>query len=496
MTAALLAAIGDVAAQADPLQPPADAIAWWRLDPSRFTAAQGQQAQRQAALSALRAVVASHLVQDEQGARLLAGALAAAEVGAATHLLALRDFHAVRPPSGTGMDLRSIDMTLVLGAGADHRSTLRTLRAILLSDAPPDAPAGQQRVVALPDGAEGVAFRAANAPSWRELAWTSRKGSFLIALGKDALAHWVASERKTPQSDPPWRAHRAAVDAARPAGDVFFEAWLDLDAFRARFPEAFLSGRTPRTLRALGLDNASQLMLHGRWIDPPPGAAHPPLLALDATWTDAAAPPTGPITPKPYDADEPSPSPSFTIHHRALTLDRWPAALTQPPPQGSFAVVVPVDWPRITALLLDVLEAAQRDSRLARFQAIRARWASLTDQAQQRLFDALAPYVVISDDPAPLLPVPGAASVFVELRPGASADDALAQLALLLSPMRNRVRVDPDTRIWWTRLDTTGLVRAPVWGAATNSRLSLLVAGWSERAVLAARQRLREQLAR
>lgn len=462
---------------------PKSAIAWWRLDPSGFRAVREQNAQRLAVLAALRALVASGVVEDEQGQRFLQGALAAAEVGSAPHSLVLTDFKAHRPPSGRGMDLDRLRMTLSIGAGADHRSLLRTIRAILVGDAAAGEN-GAQDGLNLPGGRRGVAYAAPDWPAWREIAWSSTESSFVVSLGRGAIDEWFhAQDRDEPaEADKaPWAAHRALVSAARKPGDVFFEAYVNIDELRRRFPDAFATGRTPRTLRALGLDNAHDLMIHGRWIEPPTGAAHPPLIAIDATWTT----PASALQSGAGDVGD------RALHRLAISEDAWPDAgeLANPPPRGSFAVVMRVGWEGLATLALDLVEATRVDSLEPAFQDFRRRWEKTTQSARSGFLESLRPIVVVSDDPPPLIPAPGAATVFLELREGTDPWLALSRLRALLAPVRQRVEEGSDG-VSWVRLDDAGFVRAPVWGLAGSARAATIVVGWGASVIEHIRARL------
>lgn|GEM_PF-1571847 len=487
----MFAAPNQAMALPDNVQLPASALAWWRLNPSRFRAVREQGAQRFAVLATLRALVASGVVSDEQGKRVLEGVLAAAEVGSAPHTLVLTDFAAKRPPGGSGMDLQRLRMALSVGAGANHRSMLRTIRAILISDggaskalAPAGKPSarGEQRALDLPGDRHGVAYAQPDWPEWREVSWSSTPGAFVVGLGPGALEEWFTAQDGPGRADAakpvaekqrPWFAHRALVDDVRKPGDVFFEAYVNIDALRTRFPGAFVTGRTTRTLRALGLANAHDLMVHGRWIDPALAEtdAHPPLIALDVTWSTPALVRFGAIAPRDVHVKR-------EIHRLALTEDIWPAQeLHLPPPNGSFALVMRIDWPALTTLSLDLVQATRRDTRLGAFVAFRGRWEAFTDGAREGLFKALGPIVVISDDPPPLLPAPGAATYFLELNPGTDADRALAQVQQLLAPLRHRV-THTDAGVWSIRLDDAGFVRAPVWGVAGPKESQAIIVGW------------------
>jgi len=181
--------------------------------------------------------------------------LAASDVGAVEHTLSLLSFHAERPPSGTGIEMRRLQMVLELHTGENHERYLRTIKAIAV-----DAERakrqdqrlgpGRQRMLELPDGSRGVAFRFPGWPDWREVSWSSREDAFVIAIGRGALA--ARFDVEDTGAPAPWRDHRRAVESTRDDGRTFFNAFLDIDHLRGAFPEAFVEGRTPRMVRARG----------------------------------------------------------------------------------------------------------------------------------------------------------------------------------------------------------------------------------------------------
>ncbi|MEC9373960.1 MAG: hypothetical protein VYC34_08955, partial [Planctomycetota bacterium] len=322
------------AAHAAPAGPPEGAIAWWSFDPSRFAAASKPSPERIAMTSLLRAIVAGRVIESESVARILEGILAASEVGALPHTLAVLDFEAERGPEAA-MSPTRLQMTLELDTARDHARFLRTLQAILVdaervARAGDEAkPLGAQRQIALPGEKNAVAYTEPDWPAWREISWMSTDAQFVVALGRDAIPALVEARSAAARRGEPaaWLAHRAVVDRTRPEGEVFLEAYLSIDALRQGFPDAFSFGRARRTFEALNLSNARDVMLHARWVDPPADSTNAPaFIALDVTWSARSEAPG-------------------VIRHKRISEDRWPGrALEMDPPPGSYVMVVAAEW--------------------------------------------------------------------------------------------------------------------------------------------------------
>ena len=453
---------------------PPEAVAFWRFDTSRFAAGRADpalQAQRRVLIAGLRAAVASGLIAEPKAASVLEAILAASEVGARPHTLCLIDLSAGRPPSGEGMAPSVLRLTLELESTGDHATLLRTVRAILLGDGTEKSDGATQRELDLPGGVRGVAYRKKGWAPWHEVQWASTDHSFVIGLGAGSLERWFAAQSADEEETPTaWDAHRAFVDAARPAGDVFFQAYLGLDRVRTGFPYGFINGRTRRVLETLSLSNARDVMVQARWIEPPAGADHPPLIAADVTWSARSEAPG-------------------TVHGLPISLDAWPTgAVAMAPPPGTYAIVMPVKWGRWVQTALDLVWAAAKGDDAPRKRALLRGWTDRNAGTLGVFLGQLEPWLIVSDVPAPVTPMPGAATFFIELKRGVSAQRAGAALRALLGSRMDRVMIEDG--VWSFKVDRGGVLRIPSWGFVGPADKPILVGGWGPPVVTENRARL------
>lgn len=447
--------------------PPSDAIAWWRFDPTRFSAAAPSpevRAQREALLGMVRSAIAGGAMGDEKALGAVRGLLAASEIGARPHTLSVLDFAAHRPPSGAGVDMDRLQMALAIEATDGHERFLPTLKSILLP--PPSSGAsvrGRQRAFELADGVRAVAYTEPDWEPWREVSWASTPGAFLVGLGAEALpkAHTGADAA----GEAPWRAHRDLVDGSRAEGEVFFEAYLGIARLRDGFPEAFATGRVHRVLARLGLLHARDLMLHARFVDL--GASLPPIIAIDATW----------IMP-----GEAAPQ------RRSLSKDHWPDAVDMPPPPGSYVIAAEMQWPEFVSLALDLWLASNVDVDLPERSQSLAAWRAAHGTELEGFLASLGPYAIVSDHPTPLLPIPGAATLMIPLKAGAEA--GCGDLSDALSPFAKAIQTD-GAGVSSYAVDPLGLLRMPGWSVVADGPNPAFIAAWSPGAVSGAAAWLR-----
>jgi len=447
------------------------ALSWWRFDPSRFDSTAGAPPERRVFLATIRAAISAGLFGDGTSAKIIEGVLAASDVGAVPHTLSLFAFDAQRPPSGVGIDINELAMVLELHTPINHERYMRTIRAIVV-DAERAKTGDQskaverQRVIELPDGTQAVGFSLEGWPEWREVSWCSREGSFVIAIGKGALEQRFDAAAHLGES--PWASHLSIVDTTRPEGGVFFNAYLDIDQLRDAFPEAFGRGRTPRMMRALGIGSAEQLMLHGRFVDRAGGG--PPLLAIDATTV--------------REGEE-------RIRHHPGTRHEWPVGdLPLGNAEGSYILTAPVRWPSFAETMLDIYESTVMDHELWKFREQRSAWRDEHGERFDRVIASLDPWLVITDDPTPLVPIPGLSTLVIPFKQGTEIDVIRADLDALLEPWADVVRASPGGQ-WTLSIHKSGLVRFPTWSIVTAGDRSVLAAGWGSQVI----ERVRELLA-
>ncbi|MEM1422609.1 MAG: hypothetical protein AAGH64_01260 [Planctomycetota bacterium] len=462
----LLAFIAPIA-QAD-REPPAEAIVWWSFDPTRFEHPDNEPSHA-AFLPVLRAGVGSGLFGDGTEASILEGILAASEVGRAAHTFAIIDFEAERDEDSTGMVVRRLQAVLELRTTEGHDRFLRTIQRIAL-DAPRakdkegDFRAGQT-TLDLPGGRTAIALRDTDDAEWEQLAWISERGVFTIGYGVGALEAWYASR---PAGRPAWEEHRAAVDAARPAGGTALEAYIAFDALEARFPSAFRYGRTPRMLGALRLSGSTSAMLHGRFVDQPADAL--PLFVIDHTKRVRDG-----------------------IERVAWTLDGWPAGMPRVDPESgaTYALVASPDWHAFVNQGIEIHNATIGTTALPGHMERLARWRDAHAKDLADLLDTLGEHLVLTDAPQPPAPIPGLATVLVPL----SGDEEIAKRAMssVLSSFSDRVRTRESERTtrWTYSIDEGGIVRLPAWSISTTGGRSALIGGWGNACIEAGERWLR-----
>jgi hypothetical protein len=444
-------------------QIPPDALAWWRFDPSRFASVEQAPEGRELFIAGLRSLAVSGVAGKSAG-RFIEGLLAASEIGDAPHTIALLEMRAHRPPSGSGAEFDALRLVLQIETDSGHDRLLSTIKTILI-DAPQarDAVDGgppRQHTLELPGGRHAVAFTRERWGPAQTISWCSLEGAFIIGLGDGALEQWFTSKPDQPAL---WTPHTVSVQADRPPGETFIEAFIDIAALRARFPDAFVSGRTPRLRSALGFDHADSCMLHGRFIEPVCAPAKTPLIALDLTASIADA-----------------------ITRRALTEHTWPdtPGFFAPPP-GSYAVVIRARWQQIYALALSLYECSIQSPDLAEHLAARAEWEHQHADELDALFNSFGEWIVLSDVPPPIIPVPGLSTIIAESR----GETAPAELERALSSVLRSfddVIVSGPNHEYWLRLDKHGLLRLPAWGFAARGDRAAIIGSWGAAAVRAA----------
>jgi hypothetical protein len=473
IAAALTLVVAGCAAHAGSDPVPSGALAWWRYDPSAFpsdrAAGRAPGSERDILLATLRAALASGTLGHRTGAMLGALLLVGLEAGDTPHTLALLDFSATRPPTGTGVDIQSLAVAMRIDSGDRHADMLRTVRAVAIDSfhAPgaADPSPGVQARFDLPDGRTGVAFRKPDWEPWREVSWCSETTAFTIGIGQGALPTWF-SPVPTDNAPPPWHALRAPIDAARPPAPIVFECYIDFRALRARFPSAFVMGRTPRMLAALNLQDAAALLFQARVVPATlPGGRTTSLMATDAAVL----------------------APDDTISHHAFSHHTWPDHLEPAllPPGASSATVATVDWPSAFQRVLAIHTATITDRRLPAFIERRNTWLDGHRADLDELLAEFQPALVISTHERIPAPLPGVGCIAIPANPDAPAGRIAAGLERVLAPFHPAVRTDPPNQkapspVWSLRVDRTGLVRLPWWTLTrAPSGPAVLVGAWA-----------------
>ncbi|MCA9281598.1 MAG: hypothetical protein H6812_08455 [Phycisphaeraceae bacterium] len=452
---------------------PGDALAYWVMDPGAFrregAGVKKSSADRTLLLATLRAAVASGIAGSKSQAQWVEGLLAAAMVGEVPHTLAVLEFRAHRDDGAEKSEIDALQIVLVLHTNGRHDEYLRTMRAILIDAAKakglPDDAAGTQRRLDLPGGRNGVAYRAKAWPAWREVSWCSEGDRFVIALGAGALDRWFASDAP----EPPIGSRRGLRGATRPKAALgTVEAFLDLDGLRERFPEGFDEGRVERMVAALDLQDASALLVRASLVEAPAG---PALLAID--W----------ITEVEGEPDV-----------LAVTESAWPAGMdgrTFPVSGATYVAIARAEWRAIYDRAIRIHSATLKQRAAEKFNEKHEAWLSAHGDELWALTNGLGEWLVLTDVPEPVLPVPGLGSVFVAARDGVGAESLDARLSALLGSMKGVVRTEDG--LWSLKVDDAGVVRIPAWAFLDGERGAMLAGGWGPPVVAHAREAMKEK---
>ncbi len=447
------------AGAAPPAIPP-DAVAFYRFDPSRFDT-------KTAAFLplALKLAEQAGLVNPDFHP-IFDGILAASVAGAVPHTMCVLDLDAEHDEAAkNGFRIIALQTVLVLESTRDHRgfiSTLGTILAHYKGDSPEgggeeagETRAPTQELFDLPGGRRAARFRQPQWAAWQTVEWASLPDSFVVGLGHGSLERWVTSQSAVAPHHV-LSLHRA-TGAQRAAGPPFLEMWIDLDGLRKQMPEVLAQGRPRRMLTTWRLDNARNWMFHGRWADE--------FLVADLTWQRRS-------------------DPLDTVASRALTLDRWPRELTLPKPEGKYCVVIPIDFAASFDRVLSAYRDTLRAEELAAFDARVREYRARERQTYAALWSAFVPYLVLSNDPPPAVPVPGATTVYFELKDARHAAATQRRLESLLEqfitaddPQRlgeSVVRKESEGNYYWLQLEASGTLRVPSWGWAGP----YLIGGW------------------
>ncbi len=463
--ALLAVALGAGAARRVEAAPPAippDAVAFYRFDPSRFDT-------KTAAFLPLALKLAEQAgLVNADFHPIFDGILAASVAGAVPHTMCVLDLDAEHDDAAkNGFRITALQAVLVLESTRDHRSFLSTLGTILShykGEAPEggdesagqgDTPGPTQELFDLPGGRRAARFRQPQWAAWQTVEWASLSDSFVVGLGHGSLERWVTSQGAAVPHDL-LTLHRAS-GAQRAAGPPFLELWIDLDALRKAMPEVLAQGRPRRILTTWRLDNARNWMFHGRWANE--------FLVADVTWQRRS---------DPLDA----------VASRSLTLDRWPRDLTLPRPEGKYCVVIPIDLAASFDRVLSAYRDTLREDKLPAFDARVREYRARERQTYAALWSAFVPYVVLSNDPPPAVPVPGATTVYFELKDARQAAATQRRLESLLAQFitsddpqvlgESVVRKESDGNYYWLQLEASGTLRVPSWGWAGP----YLIGGW------------------
>ncbi|MFM9996342.1 MAG: hypothetical protein ACKVU4_11140 [Phycisphaerales bacterium] len=284
-------------------------------------------------------------------------------------------------------------------------------------------------------------------------------------FGEGAAEMWERERGVRRDQAEPWHRHRARAatnpGGGAPRGRVVLEAYADLNALRARVPDAFDGTAFARTLGAWRLTHARSVMLHVHVVEPGgvtvlapdreapvDDYAGPPLLAIELTWESRTEPPG-------------------TLHAFSLARAAWPGGAWRIEPRpGAYAVVFRADWITWLSSALGTFQACGSEwDELARSTRIGA-WQRRCAPALGRLLDDAGDWVVLDapvsaepDDPPSLV-------VTAPFNPGSDARQVGLDAHTIFNSIHHGVAwqeheqrwsvafADPALRVWWTLLDS------------------------------------------
>lgn len=447
----------------------------------------------------MRLAVASGMLPEGRAGEAAGAALVASVLSSTPHRIILLDVAgdagvvggAGEQAPGAGLRITSLALVIEIWTGADHTALRNTVRAALV-DHDARAGAGAQRAIDLPGGRAAMAYTRPDWPAWREVAWYSEEGRFIVTIGEGAMARWLEQRDRAYLRDP-WADHRrhhfdwlneargGGGGGARPARVA--ELGLDLDRFRRGFPDAIAEGLAGQFLRAWGLSNARSFMLHAQLVapgeipggGPTPGAVGAPdparavavpggpaMLALSATWSSRAEAP-------------------LSIHHKPVALPVWPEALGAAPAEAPWACALALNWPAAISRALATWGASMPLDERRRVGPTVERWLRQHNPRLSRILAMLDPAAAVI---APAPPADGwpplGAMVIAPARVGMEAEDLEAHISTLMRSLPG-ARFDPDTGTWAVGLlpeplDPTGALGQLAWGVGERAGRAVIVA--------------------
>jgi len=264
----------------------------------------------------------------------------------------------------------------------------------------------------------------------QSIEWALLPNQVLLAFGQGTLSQWSKSLTAA-------RADQSLVSLLRSplpplaesSAPPFLEAFANLDRLRALLPELAADGRLRPILVDWRLDNARNWMLLGRWsgVKTPAGGQY---AQFDVCWQRRS-------------------EDSAKIAHAQLTQNSWPDILDFPVPAGSCVAVFPISPSAFVDGSLNAYSTSLSDSALPAFLRRTQDWRRTTRAFLPATLDSFESFLVLSNDPPPTLPIPGACSAYLQLKPSANPNRVTGQIqrALeLLNPRSRRTQPEPAPR--------------------------------------------------
>jgi hypothetical protein len=353
---------------------PESVIAYWSFDGSRL----GDQASRERALAAagLRGLIGNTIAI--QGGSSIAGELLRGEVlGAFPYRACLLELEVEASAGKNGaIKPRKLGAVIEVRAPAkDHVRFQEAIDAALMADAQGDGNRPRTRKdITLPGGAGGQSSSTGEA--WQEIAWASMPEAFVVAFGEETISRWVGA---APARTSEFNQHRGIVFRKRGRGMLVFEAYIDLNALRAKVPDEFDGRPLGDLLDAWKIANARSFMMHGALValDPPaddkePSAAGPSVLAIDVSWSARSEPPG-------------------TIGTVSVTESTWPEGITGKPEGATWAIAMRSSVRSWIDVGADTYTALGDSS----FSATRARWERRVKPMLERIVPRIGEWTVV-----------------------------------------------------------------------------------------------------
>ncbi len=461
---------------------PEDAIAMYHLDPRAFEGS----AEVAQFLPAAVNLGKSMGVIDSKFFPIVDGLSAASMAGAVPHSLCVLSLDAEYDETASrGFRIDELQAVLVLHTAADHRSYLSGLQTILNHYAPPKSAdadedhQSSQRLFTLPDGTSAGRYLPADRPIWQTIEWASTADAFIVGLGHGAIEKWVRNQAATTKNRIVALHHAKLTNLdvdPRELNKVetqsFLSMWINFDRLHEVVPDIVAQGRPRRMLTTWQLDNARNWMWHGR--------RRGKYLLFDITWQRRS--------------DQ-----RDVVAHRSLTLGHWPGDLQLPEPTCDFVAVIPMDFAQVYERIIQAYRATMSPSKLPAYDELLLSHRRRHRTTYEHLWPAFKPYLILSNFPAPPVPVPGACTVYFELegkRPNARIvqnrmDSILKTFLKSPTPQDmgdSAVRYDRKNRLYYLQLERSGMLRIPAWGWAENR---YLIGGWGPPVVTTSREWLR-----
>ncbi|MEO0511877.1 MAG: hypothetical protein AAF108_03160 [Planctomycetota bacterium] len=438
---------------------PEDGIGLWRFDPGPGWERDGLHP----SLIALRAAIGAGLLTDPDALLSAKILLALAQVGEHPHRLVVLGFEARPVDARGGMVLERLEAVLEIRTSRSHLGLVSTLQALLL---PPGGTSRQRlRVTAGVDGKAGVEvaeFVRSDLPEWAVFAWASEPGVFTVSFGRGAMERWIARrgfDGKTP------RGLSAMRREPGPRGRRVFEAWVDLNALRRGFPEAFDESRSLRIFDAIGIDHAREVGVLARRLGGGPGP-----VSLDWLVSSRSDPPGRWWSERLADGSDPIAAEASGGGGRADVLV-FKNRLTRLEEVASAVFLGALRWES---------HVGQR--------VRRRRWLARHGGALAELERSLNDRVVLAVDGSGPVRLPGIGVVRVGLGPGVRSERVDSLLDRMLSSFSPVLRKDRKSGLWsivplGPDRDPTGLLRIGAMGVVEVGGRPAVVAGWSESAL-------------